>query len=154
MLATLVRGDAISLYLISSAFRFLGIGIAATYFTLFAFTDLGVSVGDTALAMALAGGLLRIVLALPAGLVADRWNRKHLLIGASIGAVAVHLATALAVSDLAGLYAVLAAGALVGTLGVARIDWADWARFIAKFMLVLFAGSTLFVVAAVLIGYS
>ena len=45
-------------------------------------------------------------------------------------------------------------GALVGTLGVARIDWADWARFIAKFMLVLFAGSTLFVVAAVLIGYS
>jgi len=45
-------------------------------------------------------------------------------------------------------------GALVGTLGVARIDWADWARFIAKFMLVLVAGSTLFVIAAVLIGYS
>ena len=45
-------------------------------------------------------------------------------------------------------------GALVGTLGVARIDWADWARFITKFMLVLFAGSTLFVVGAVLIGYS
>jgi MFS family permease len=116
MLATLVRGDAISLYLISSTFRFLGIGIAVTYFTLFAFSDLGISVGDAALAMALAGGLLRMVLALPAGLVADRWNRKRLLMGASIGAAAVHLATAVAVSDLAGLYAVLAAGALVGTL--------------------------------------
>jgi uncharacterized ion transporter superfamily protein YfcC len=45
-------------------------------------------------------------------------------------------------------------GALVGTLGVARIDWADWARFIARFMLVLVAGSTFFVIAAVLIGYS
>ncbi len=45
-------------------------------------------------------------------------------------------------------------GALVGTLGVAHIDWARWARFILKFMLVLFVGGSLFVVAAVMIGYS
>jgi uncharacterized ion transporter superfamily protein YfcC len=45
-------------------------------------------------------------------------------------------------------------GALVGTLGVAHIDWACWARFILKFMLVLFVGGSLFVIAAVAIGYS
>jgi uncharacterized ion transporter superfamily protein YfcC len=45
-------------------------------------------------------------------------------------------------------------GALVGTLGVARIDWARWARFILKFMLVLFVGGSLFVIAAVRIGYA
>jgi uncharacterized ion transporter superfamily protein YfcC len=45
-------------------------------------------------------------------------------------------------------------GALVGTLGVAHIDWAQWARFIAKFMLVLFVGGSLFVIAAVWIGYA
>jgi uncharacterized ion transporter superfamily protein YfcC len=45
-------------------------------------------------------------------------------------------------------------GALVGTLGVAHVDWARWARFILKFMLVLFVGGSLFVVAAVMIGYS
>jgi uncharacterized ion transporter superfamily protein YfcC len=45
-------------------------------------------------------------------------------------------------------------GALVGTLGVAHVDWARWARFILKFMLVLFVGGSLFVIAAVTIGYS
>jgi uncharacterized ion transporter superfamily protein YfcC len=45
-------------------------------------------------------------------------------------------------------------GALVGTLGVAHIDWASWARFIARFMLVLFLAGSLFVFAAVWMGYS
>lgn len=45
-------------------------------------------------------------------------------------------------------------GALVGTLGVAHIDWAPWARFISKLMLVLFLGGSLFVMGAVWIGYS
>lgn len=45
-------------------------------------------------------------------------------------------------------------GALVGTLGVARIDWATWARFISKFMLALILCGSLFVFAAVWMGYS
>lgn len=45
-------------------------------------------------------------------------------------------------------------GALVGTLGVAHIDWASWARFISKFMLALFLCGSLFVLAAVWLGYS
>jgi uncharacterized ion transporter superfamily protein YfcC len=45
-------------------------------------------------------------------------------------------------------------GALVGTLGVAHIDWASWARFISKFMLILFVVGSLFVFVAVWAGYS
>ena len=45
-------------------------------------------------------------------------------------------------------------GALLGTLGVAHIDWAPWARFISKFMLMLFVVGSLFVFVAVWVGYS
>ncbi len=44
-------------------------------------------------------------------------------------------------------------GSLIGTLAVARIEWAAWARFIVKFVLVLFIGASVFVIVAVLIGY-
>ncbi len=44
-------------------------------------------------------------------------------------------------------------GALIGTLGVARIDWAVWARMILPLMAILFAGASVFVVVAVAIGY-
>ncbi|MFW5951224.1 MAG: putative basic amino acid antiporter YfcC [Gemmatimonadota bacterium] len=44
-------------------------------------------------------------------------------------------------------------GALIGTLGVARVDWAIWARFIWKFLLAMFAAAIAFVVLAVAIGY-
>lgn len=43
--------------------------------------------------------------------------------------------------------------ALMGTLGAARVDWGVWIRFIWKFMLVLFIGSSFIMVLAVLIGY-
>lgn len=43
--------------------------------------------------------------------------------------------------------------ALLGTLGAARIDWGTWARFIIKFMLLLIAVSSLFVIVAALIGF-
>jgi uncharacterized ion transporter superfamily protein YfcC len=45
-------------------------------------------------------------------------------------------------------------GALIGTLGVARVDWAVWARFVWKFVLALFIAAAAFVVLAVAIGYS
>ena len=44
-------------------------------------------------------------------------------------------------------------GALIGTLGVARVDWAIWARFIWKFLLALLIAASAFVVLAVAIGY-
>ena len=44
--------------------------------------------------------------------------------------------------------------ALIGCLGVARIDWMVWARFIYKFMLVVLFFSGLFVVTGVLINLS
>lgn len=43
--------------------------------------------------------------------------------------------------------------ALMGTLGAARLDWGIWAKFIIKFMLVLFTLSSFFVITAVFIGY-
>lgn len=86
-----------------------------TYLTLFAHTDLGIAVGDTALALATTGGL-RLLIAWPAGQLADRLKRKHLLLASTSLAGCVHLATGYAVSNLAGLYAVLVAGAVVGTL--------------------------------------
>lgn len=44
-------------------------------------------------------------------------------------------------------------GCLLGVLGVARLEWGKWARFQIKMQLMLFVLSTIFVVAAVLIGF-
>ncbi len=44
--------------------------------------------------------------------------------------------------------------ALMGTLGAARLDWATWFRFAWKFFLLLFVFSSIFVIAAELIGFS
>ena len=114
-LASLARRDPIALFLVSASLRYLGAGIAITYFTLFAMTDLGVAVGDAALAIGVTGAV-RMALAIPSGRLADRWSRKRLLVATTGAGVAVHLATALAVWNLTGLYAVLLAGAVVGTL--------------------------------------
>ncbi len=113
--AALARGDPVALFLASASLRYLGVGVAINYFTLFAVTDLGVPVGDAALAIGITGAV-RLAIAIPCGRVADRWSRKHLLVGTTAAAVVVHLATALAVWNLTGLYAVLLAGAVVGTL--------------------------------------
>lgn len=114
-LASFARGDPIALFLTSASLRYLGVGVAINYFTLFAVTDLGITVGDAALAIGVTGAV-RLALAIPSGRLADRWSRKRLLVGTTSAAVVVHLATALAVWNLTGLYAVLLAGAVVGTL--------------------------------------
>jgi MFS family permease len=114
-LASLARRDPIALFLASASLRYLGVGVAIAYFTLFAVTDVGVPVGDAALAIGLTGAV-RLALAIPSGRLADRWSRKRLLVGTTVAAVFVHLATAVAVFDLTGLYLVLLAGAVVGTL--------------------------------------
>ena len=44
-------------------------------------------------------------------------------------------------------------GCLLGVLGVARLEWGKWAKFQIKMQVMLFVLSTLFVVAAVLIGF-
>jgi uncharacterized ion transporter superfamily protein YfcC len=44
-------------------------------------------------------------------------------------------------------------GALIGTLGVARLDWATWARFQIKLQALLFLVGSMVVVLAVFIGY-
>jgi uncharacterized ion transporter superfamily protein YfcC len=44
-------------------------------------------------------------------------------------------------------------GALIGTLGVARLDWAVWARFQIRFQALLFGVASVVVVFAVFIGY-
>ncbi|MDG5471998.1 putative basic amino acid antiporter YfcC [Jeotgalibacillus sp. ET6] len=43
--------------------------------------------------------------------------------------------------------------ALLGTLGAARVDWGTWARFIWKFMLLMIAMASLFIVIATLINF-
>jgi len=111
----LLRGEPIALFLASASLRYFGAGIAITYMTLFAMTDLGISVGDAALAAA-AAGAFRLVLALPAGRVADRWNRKRVLLATTVLGAVVHTCTALAVWNLTGLYVVLLAGSVIGTL--------------------------------------
>jgi predicted MFS family arabinose efflux permease len=111
----LFRGEPVAVFLTSAALRYLGIGIVLSYMTLFAMTDLGISVGDAALAIA-AAGAIRLLLAIPSGRVADRWNRKNLLLGTTATAALLHLCTAFLVSNLSGLYAVLFVGALLGTL--------------------------------------
>lgn len=42
---------------------------------------------------------------------------------------------------------------LMGTLGAARIEWGIWIKFIWKFMLILFIGSSVIVMLAAAIGY-
>ena len=44
-------------------------------------------------------------------------------------------------------------GALIGTLGVARLDWAVWARFQIRFQALLLLVASIAVVVAVFIGY-
>lgn len=46
------------------------------------------------------------------------------------------------------------AGALIGTLGVARIDWATWVRLGVRLYALLFLFASLFVIAGVAIGYA
>ncbi len=43
---------------------------------------------------------------------------------------------------------------LIGCLGVARIDWLVWAKFISKFMLLIMSSAALFIVIAVSINFS
>jgi MFS family permease len=109
------RGDPVALFLASASLRYLGVGIVLNYLTLFAVTDLGVPVGDAALAIAVAGGL-RLLLALPVGRLADAWDRRRLLLASTLAAVLLHLCTASLVRNLPGLYAVLLAGAVISTL--------------------------------------
>ena len=44
-------------------------------------------------------------------------------------------------------------GALIGTLGVAHLDWAVWARFQVKMQALLFVAGSIVVIFAVLTGY-
>ncbi len=44
-------------------------------------------------------------------------------------------------------------GCLLGTLGVAKLEWGKWAKFQIKMQGVLFAGASLVMVIAVLIGF-
>jgi len=44
--------------------------------------------------------------------------------------------------------------ALIGCLGVAKIDWLEWARFIFKFLMLLMTIASLFIVSAVLLNFS
>jgi MFS family permease len=111
----LFRGEPVAIFLTSAALRYLGIGIVLSYTTLFAMTDLGISVGDAAMAIA-AAGAVRLLLAIPSGRLADRWNRKNLLLGTTAATALLHLCTAYLVWNLSGLYAVLLVGALLGTL--------------------------------------
>jgi MFS family permease len=115
MVLAIARGRPVALFLVSASLRYLGGGLVVTYFTLFALTDLSVPVGDAALAMA-ASGLVRLALAFPAGRLVDSFDRKWLLIAATVVGAAIHLTTGLFVRELWHLYAVLCAGAIAGVL--------------------------------------
>ncbi|MBY5993646.1 putative basic amino acid antiporter YfcC [Ferrimonas balearica] len=43
---------------------------------------------------------------------------------------------------------------LMATLGVCRVDWGDWARFVWRFVVLLFALASVAVIGAQLMGYS
>ncbi|MFY8018069.1 MAG: C4-dicarboxylate ABC transporter permease, partial [Inhella sp.] len=43
---------------------------------------------------------------------------------------------------------------LIGCLGVCKLDWATWFRFIWRFQIWLFSIASCFVISAVLVGYS
>lgn len=45
-------------------------------------------------------------------------------------------------------------GVLMGVLGVAKIEWATWAKFMIKIQGVLFALGSVFIIVAVLIGFN
>jgi MFS family permease len=115
MLAAVARRRPIALFLVSASLRYLGVGLVITYLTLFAATDLDISVGDAALAVAVSG-LIRLALAVPTGRLVDAYDRKRLLIIATWMAAGAHLLTGLVVQNLWHLYVVLAAGAVAGVL--------------------------------------
>lgn len=117
MLRAVVRRRPIALFLVSASLRYLGVGLVLTYLTLFAATDLGISVGDAALAFAVSGAL-RLVLAVPAGRLVDVYDRRRLLVISSWATSAIHLFTGVVVSNLWQLYAVLALGAMAGVLEI------------------------------------
>jgi MFS family permease len=109
------RRGPVALFLASASLRYLGTGMLINYFTLFAATDLAISVGDASLAVAVAG-VLRLALALPAGRLADVHDRKRLLLLTTVAGAAVHLVTGLWVQRLWHLYVVLAAGTVTSIL--------------------------------------
>ncbi|MFQ5698902.1 MAG: MFS transporter [Myxococcota bacterium] len=115
LLGALTRREPIALFLASAGLRYLSVGIVASYFTLFALTDLGISVGDSALAIAVSG-LARLPLAVPSGQLADRMDRRRLLLGTTLATALLHALTGFAVWNLTGLYAVLLVGAIIGSL--------------------------------------
>lgn len=43
--------------------------------------------------------------------------------------------------------------ALMGTLGVARVDWTRWFKFQLVFQIILVAGASMFVIAGVIVGF-
>jgi MFS family permease len=114
-LRALLRHRPIALFLAAGSLRYLGLGLALSYLTLFASGDLGLSVGDAALAIA-AAGALRLLLAVPAGRLVDSYDRKRLLVVATCGIAVAHLATGLVVTGLVQLYAVLLVGSVFGVL--------------------------------------
>jgi MFS family permease len=110
-----VHGRPIALFLVSASLRYLGGGMIISYLTLFAVTDLTISVGDASLAVAV-GGLLRLLVAVPAGRLADAYDRKHLLLLTTLAGALVHLLTGLWVQNLWQLYLVVAAGTMASVL--------------------------------------
>lgn len=115
MVQALTNSHPIALFLMSASLRYLGGGMIISYFTLFAATDLHVSVGDAALAVAV-GGMMRLILALPAGRLVDIYDRKRLLLIATVGTGLVQLLTGVAVRNLWQLYIAVAASTVAGVL--------------------------------------
>jgi MFS family permease len=115
MFTAVVRGRPVALFLVSASLRYLANGLVVTYLTLFALTDLSISVGDAALAMAMSG-LVRLLLAFPAGRLVDVYDRQRLLVAATVVAAGIHLLTGLFVQELWHLYAALCVGAVAGVI--------------------------------------
>jgi len=115
VLAAFTQRDPVTFFLAASAMRYLGTGIVIAYLTLFAVTDLGIAIGDAALALA-ASGVARLLLAVPVGRLVDSMDRRRLMLYSTLLIGLVHVATGFAVWNLAGLYVVLLVGALGGTL--------------------------------------
>jgi MFS family permease len=109
------QGGPIVLFLASASLRYLGTGMIVSYFTLFASTDLTISVGDASLVVAVAG-LLRLLLALPAGRLADARDRKQQLLLATVVGGFIHLCTGLLVRNLWQLYLAVGAGTVAGVI--------------------------------------
>ncbi len=115
IVTSFVERDPVAFFLASAALRYLGTELVITYLTLFAITDLAISIGDAALAIA-ASGVARLVLAVPVGRLVDSMDRKRLMLYCTLLLALIHLATGFAVWNLTGLYVVLLAGAVAGTL--------------------------------------